>query len=79
MQVDIISDSNEVEACMGPGGIFGNIRGALKYRTLSNVVASRNIDLLSIRGTDFYAILKVREFFLINSNMKLRFKNLCFS
>ncbi|CAH2040615.1 unnamed protein product, partial [Iphiclides podalirius] len=57
-KVDVISDSNEVEACMGPGGIFGNIRGALKYQTLSNVVASRNIDLLSIQGTDFYAILR---------------------
>ncbi|XP_068626724.1 uncharacterized protein [Battus philenor] len=57
-KVDIISDNNEVEACMGPGGIFGNIRGASRYLTLSNVVASRNIDLLSIPGTQFYAILK---------------------
>ncbi|CAG5046525.1 unnamed protein product [Parnassius apollo] len=57
-KVDIISDSNEVEACMGPGGIFGNIRGASRYRTRSNIVASRNIDLLSIEGPEFYAILK---------------------
>jgi hypothetical protein len=44
---------------MGPGGIFGNIRGASKYLTMSNVVASRNIDLLCIRGRDFYTLLKV--------------------
>lgn len=58
-QVDIISNINEVEACMGPGGIFGNIRGATKYMTMSNVIASRNIDLLCIKGRDFYALLKV--------------------
>lgn len=46
---------------MGPGGIFGNIRGAAKYLTTSNVIASRNIDLLRIDGSDFYAILKVRK------------------
>ncbi|KPJ19458.1 Potassium voltage-gated channel protein eag [Papilio machaon] len=57
-KVDIISESNEVEACMGSGGIFGNIRGASRYLTQSNVVASRNIDLLSIPGTEFYTILK---------------------
>ncbi|XP_013174089.1 PREDICTED: uncharacterized protein LOC106122580 isoform X1 [Papilio xuthus] len=57
-KVDIISESNEVEACMGPGGIFGNIRGASRYLTQSNVVASRNIDLLCIPGTEFYSILK---------------------
>ncbi|XP_028170550.1 uncharacterized protein LOC114360170 [Ostrinia furnacalis] len=57
-KVDIISDINEVEACMGPGGIFGNIRGASKYLTMSNVIASRNIDLLCIKGHDFYALLK---------------------
>lgn len=44
---------------MGPGGIFGNIRGATKYMTMSNVIASRNIDLLCIKGRDFYALLKV--------------------
>lgn len=44
---------------MGPGGIFGNIRGATKYLTMSNVTASRNIDLLCIQGRDFYALLKV--------------------
>lgn len=58
-KVNIISDENEVEACMGPGGIFGNIRGANKYLTMSNVVASRNIDVLSIEGRDFYRLLKV--------------------
>ncbi|KAF9418586.1 hypothetical protein HW555_004634, partial [Spodoptera exigua] len=57
-KVDIISNINEVEACMGPGGIFGNIRGATKYMTMSNVIASRNIDLLCIQGRDFYALLK---------------------
>uniref|UniRef100_A0A2A4JMM9 Cyclic nucleotide-binding domain-containing protein n=1 Tax=Heliothis virescens TaxID=7102 RepID=A0A2A4JMM9_HELVI len=57
-KVDIISNINEVEACMGPGGIFGNIRGASKYLTMSNVVASRNIDLLCIQGRDFYTLLK---------------------
>ncbi|KAF9821790.1 hypothetical protein SFRURICE_001901, partial [Spodoptera frugiperda] len=57
-KVDIISNINEVEACMGPGGIFGNIRGATKYMTMSNVIASRNIDLLCIKGRDFYALLK---------------------
>ncbi|XP_072950048.1 uncharacterized protein [Epargyreus clarus] len=57
-KVDIITDSNEVEACMGPGGIFGNIRGASKYLTLSNVLASRNTDLLRIEGTEFYSLLK---------------------
>ncbi|XP_045767715.1 uncharacterized protein LOC123869033 isoform X1 [Maniola jurtina] len=57
-KVDIISNINEVEACMGPGGIFGNIRGTSKYLTMSNVVASRNIDLLNIDGAEFYALLK---------------------
>lgn len=57
--MDIISDANEVETCMGPGGIFGNIRGANKYLTMSNVLASRNIDVLSIEGRDFYTLLKV--------------------
>ncbi|XP_059058535.1 uncharacterized protein LOC131851991 isoform X1 [Achroia grisella] len=57
-KVDIVSDNNEVEACMGPGGIFGNIRGAFKYLTMSNVVASRNIDLLCIQGREFYSLLK---------------------
>ncbi|RVE53569.1 hypothetical protein evm_001710 [Chilo suppressalis] len=57
-KVDIVSDINEVEACMGPGGIFGNIRGAAKYLTMSNVIASRNIDLLCIPGQEFYALLK---------------------
>ncbi|XP_061704790.1 uncharacterized protein LOC133516091 isoform X3 [Cydia pomonella] len=57
-KVDIISEYNEVEACMGPGGIFGNIRGASMYLTMSNVVASRNIDLLRIDGVEFYALLK---------------------
>lgn len=57
--MDITSDANEVEACMGPGGIFGNIRGVSKFLTMSNVVASRNIDLLCIEGADFYALLKV--------------------
>ncbi|KAJ8719060.1 hypothetical protein PYW07_016616 [Mythimna separata] len=57
-KVDIVSNINEVEACMGPGGIFGNIRGARKYLTMSNVTASRNIDLLCIQGRDFYALLK---------------------
>ncbi|KAM3966948.1 uncharacterized protein ACR2FA_011829 [Aphomia sociella] len=57
-KVDIMSDINEVEACMGPGGIFGNIRGASKYLTMSNVIASRNIDLLCIEGQEFYALLK---------------------
>ncbi|XP_049871178.1 uncharacterized protein LOC126370383 [Pectinophora gossypiella] len=57
-KVDVISDINEVEACMGPGGIFGNIRGAYKFRTMSNIVASRNIDLLKIRGAEFYALMK---------------------
>lgn len=54
-----MSNVNEVEACMGPGGIFGNIRGATKYLTMSNVTASRNIDLLCIQGRDFYTLLKV--------------------
>lgn len=58
-QVDIISGINEVEACMGPGGIFGNIKGATRYLTMSNVVASRNIDVLCMEGRDFYALLKV--------------------
>ncbi|XP_039750920.1 uncharacterized protein LOC120627130 isoform X2 [Pararge aegeria] len=57
-KVDIISNINEVEACMGPGGIFGNIRGASKYLTMSNVMASRNTDLLCIEGSDFYSLLK---------------------
>ncbi|KAI5644539.1 cyclic nucleotide-binding domain-containing protein [Phthorimaea operculella] len=57
-KVDIMTDINEVEACMGPGGIFGNIRGAYKFKTLSNIVASRNIDLLCIKGADLYALLK---------------------
>ncbi|KAJ0177846.1 hypothetical protein K1T71_006719 [Dendrolimus kikuchii] len=57
-KVDVISDINEVEACMGPGGIFGNIRGASKYLTMSNVIASRNVDLLCIKGRDFYSLLK---------------------
>lgn len=58
-KVDIITNINEVEACMGPGGIFGNIRGAAKYLSMSNIVASRNIDLLYIGGSEFYALLKV--------------------
>nr|XP_037867571.1 uncharacterized protein LOC101747086 isoform X1 [Bombyx mori] len=57
-KVDIVSDINEVEACMGPGGIFGNIRGASRYLTKSNVIASRNTDLLSIDGREFYNLLK---------------------
>ncbi|KAL4707314.1 hypothetical protein ACJJTC_019852 [Scirpophaga incertulas] len=57
-KVDILSDINEVEACMGPGGIFGNIKGVSKYLTMSNIVASRNIDLLCIEGREFYALLK---------------------
>ncbi|KAG6441233.1 hypothetical protein O3G_MSEX001758 [Manduca sexta] len=57
-KVDIVSDINEVEACMGPGGIFGNIKGGSKYLTMSNVIASRNIDVLCIQGHDFYALLK---------------------
>ncbi|XP_075976271.1 uncharacterized protein LOC142976664 [Anticarsia gemmatalis] len=57
-KVDIMSSINEVEACMGPGGIFGNIRGASRYLTTSNVVASRNIDVLCIKGRDFYTLLK---------------------
>ncbi|XP_050665501.1 potassium voltage-gated channel protein eag-like [Leptidea sinapis] len=57
-KVDVITDTNEVEACMGPGGIFGNIRGAAKYLTMSNIVASRNIDLLSIEGHEFFTLLK---------------------
>ncbi|XP_050349519.1 uncharacterized protein LOC126772954 [Nymphalis io] len=57
-KVDIITNINEVEACMGPGGIFGNIRGASKYLTMSNVLASRNIDLLYIGGAEFYTLLK---------------------
>ncbi|KAI8420830.1 hypothetical protein MSG28_008031 [Choristoneura fumiferana] len=57
-KVDILSEFNEVETCMGPGGIFGNIRGAAMYLTMSNIVASRNIDLLCIDGPQFYALLK---------------------
>ncbi|XP_053605424.1 uncharacterized protein LOC128672350 isoform X1 [Plodia interpunctella] len=57
-KVDIVTEANEVEACMGPGGIFGNIKGATKYLTQSNVIASRNIDLLVIKGHEFYALLK---------------------
>ncbi|CAH0723679.1 unnamed protein product, partial [Brenthis ino] len=57
-KVDVITNINEVEACMGPGGIFGNIRGAVKYLSISNIVASRNIDLLYIGGSEFYALLK---------------------
>ncbi|CAG9579751.1 unnamed protein product [Danaus chrysippus] len=57
-KVDIINNTNEVEACMGPGGIFGNIRGATRYLTISNVVASRNTDLLVIEGSNFYTLLK---------------------
>nr|XP_026485505.1 uncharacterized protein LOC113393027 isoform X2 [Vanessa tameamea] len=57
-KVDIITNINEVEACMGPGGIFGNIRGATKYLTMSNILASRNIDLLYIGGAEFYTLLK---------------------
>lgn len=64
-QVDIVSEINEIEACMGPGGIFGNIRGANKFLTMSTIVASRNIDLLSIEGADFYALLKVFFFFYV--------------
>lgn len=54
---------------MGPGGIFGNIRGAAKYLTRSNIVASRNIDLLRIDGPEFYALLKVRKIIGISSMM----------
>lgn len=50
---------NELEACMGPGGIFGNIKGSARYLTMSNVVASRNIDVLTIEGANFYTLLKV--------------------
>lgn len=57
--MDIITNINEVEACMGPGGIFGNIRGFSKYLTMSNILASRNIDLLYIEGAEFYSLLKV--------------------
>ncbi|XP_041968067.1 uncharacterized protein LOC121725268 [Aricia agestis] len=57
-KVDIINECNEVEACMGPGGIFGNIKGMPRYLTKSNVVASRNIDLLYIDGIDFYLLLR---------------------
>ncbi|KAG7309661.1 hypothetical protein JYU34_004149 [Plutella xylostella] len=57
-KVDITSEDNEVEACMGPGGIFGNIRGVNRYLTMSHVTASRNIDLLAIDGSKFYTLLK---------------------
>ncbi|XP_045496927.1 uncharacterized protein LOC123695204 [Colias croceus] len=57
-KVDIITDDNEVEACMGPGGIFGNIRGLSKYLTKSNILASRNLDLLYIEGHEFFTLLK---------------------
>ncbi|CAH3984678.1 unnamed protein product [Pieris brassicae] len=61
-KVDIITDDNEVEACMGPGGIFGNIKGASKYLTMSNITASRNLDLLYIEGHEFFTLLKLETY-----------------
>lgn len=60
---------------MGPGGIFGNIRGAARYLTISNVVASRNTDLLVIEGSSFYTLLKVSFFlrFLYSHGQKYLF------
>lgn len=49
---------------MGPGGIFGNIKDASMYLTMSNITASRNLDLLSIEGHEFFTLLKAMNFYL---------------
>lgn len=57
-KVEVLSSYNEMIACMGPGGLFGNIRQVNAGCSSVSIIASRNLDVLVITSETFYGVIK---------------------
>lgn len=72
-KVEVLSSYNEMTACMGAGGLFGNINQVHAGVSSVSVVASRTLDVLVVSSQILYSVLK--DYPRIKRNMDNILKN----